>query len=71
MDVKTETWLTELLAALIISVFVSVAAYRWLIGEISGQIMIVFVVTVLTALGVLFGVDRVKAVFDLWTGRDA
>lgn len=66
VDAKTETWFPELLASALVMLFAGAATYMWLIGELRQEILIVYIVMVLAAVATVFGVDRLKAVFDLW-----
>jgi len=51
----------EIVASVIVALFVGAALYRWLFLEISGVMLTVLAVTVLSAVAAAFGVDRLEA----------
>jgi len=62
-----ERW-REAVAALVVAGFVAVALFRFARGELSMPAQTVLLITVLTSVATVYGVERLKAAVEAWRG---
>ena len=61
--------LPEIVAALVVGMFVGVAMWQWVMNDAGPIMLFVLGVTVLAAVATIFGVDKLEAAVKAWRGN--